>query len=80
MTQLYNRLEQDLSKARRNGSSLTEWRMNSKLNRNETQRQEIRREYVRVLARNLASPIEEQQGLILDAYLYKIYCNVLNLS
>ena len=74
MTELQDRLDPDLSEAKRNGLSLTEWRMISKLNRNETQRQEIRREYVRVLARNVASPIEEQRGLLLDAYLDKVQC------
>ena len=65
-------MEPDLNEAKNNGVSLTEWRMISKLERNERQRQEIRKEYVRVLARNLASPIEEQRGFLLDAYLDKV--------
>ena len=72
LTELHERLEPDLNEAKNNGVSLTEWRMISKLERNERQRQEIRKEYVRVLARNLASPIEEQRGFLLDAYLDKV--------
>lgn len=72
LTELNKSLKIDVENAFEEGISVTEWRMQNRLRRNQEMQETMGKDWNRVQARKITSPMEQKRGQLLDMYLDQV--------